>query len=118
MNLKKILTLFLVAIGVYVCVQFASALVGHMQIKNILETEALEGRRHKYSRDEIIQNVISHMNRTSTDLPEEFHIGVEGVGKSKRTLVVEMDYEAVVDLHYWEVVLNLTATADAEPPID
>ena len=89
-----------------------------MQIKNILETEALEARRYKHSEEQIIQNVISHMNRTNTDLPEEFDIGVDGAGKPDRTLVIEMDYESGVDLHFWEVVMNMTATADAKPPIE
>ena len=118
MNLKNLLITAGIIVLVYVGIQFASALVGHMQIKNILETEALEARRYKHSEEQIIQNVISHMNRTNTDLPEEFDIGVDGAGKPDRTLVIEMDYESVVDLHFWEVVMNMTATADAKPPIE
>ena len=118
MTLKNMLITALVVAGLYVGIQFSGALVGHMQIKNILETEALDGRRNRYTEEEIIQNVMDHMNRTNTNLPEEFAIAVDGIGDPETTRSVEMDYQTVVDIKVHQFVLNLTASGDADPPLD
>ena len=118
MSLKGLLKLSVVAIVVYVGVQFASVYVAKLQLSHILETEAMEARRHKYAKAEIIQNIISHMNRTNTDLPHKMQVGITGIGEPEETLHIELDYKHVVDLQVRKVVLSMTASGDSAPPID
>ena len=117
MSIKTIVKILLVCALVYTGVQFAVVWVNYAQMNNILDTEALEARRHRHSEKVIIQNVVSHMNRTATNLPIQYDIGVSGVEDRSEPIEIEMDYTEVVDLHLFKVPIKLTATGIAEPPI-
>ena len=117
MSLGTWLKIFIVGALVYVAVQFSVVWVNYAQIGNILDTEALEARRHRHSEQTIIDNVISTMNRTATQLPNEFDIGVSGTKNRDETIEIEMDYVEVVDLHLIKVPISLTVTGTADPPV-
>ena len=117
MSLTTWIKLIVAAVVIYTGVQFAVVYVNYAQLSNILDSEAMEARRHKHSEKVIIDNVISHMNRTATNLPMDFEIGVSGVGNREEPIEIEMDYKEVVDLHLFKVPLKLTALGTAEPPV-
>ena len=117
MNLGTLLKVSLVGVLIYIAVQFSVVWVNYAQLGNILDSEALEARRYRHSEQTIIDNVISHMNRTATHLPKEFDIGVAGTDNRAETIEIEMDYVEVVDLHLIKVPISLTVTGTAKPPV-
>ena len=117
MTVQTWLKLIATAAVIYAGVQFTVVYVNYAQLSNILDSEAMEARRHKHSEKAIIENVISHMNRTATNLPMDFEIGVSGVGDRAEPIEIEMDYKEIVDLHLFKVPMKLTARGSAEPPV-
>ncbi|MEE2788274.1 MAG: hypothetical protein VX589_13105 [Myxococcota bacterium] len=116
MSLAAWAKMIVVGVLIYVAVQFSVVWVNYAQLGTILDAEALEARRHRHTEKTIIDNVISHMNRTATNLPIEFDIGVSGTDNRDEPIEIEMDYVDVVDLHLVAVPINLTVTGIARPP--
>ena len=100
---------------IYAGVQFASAYVTRTQMGHILETEAMEARRHGHTKAQLKQNIIAHMNQTDTDLPYEMTMSVTGIGEKREVIRVEMEYEHPVDLYFWQVNLSMKAAGTAKP---
>ena len=118
MTLTRILKLIILGLVIYVGVQFAGAYVAKLQVTHILDTEAMEARRHKHSKKEIMQNIKAHMDRTNTELPYKMEATITGVGEPKRPLRIVLDYKHVVDLHVHKVVLDIQAVGKSEPAFD
>ena len=117
MRINTILKWGLVAIGVFVAVQFASVYVTRTQLSHIIETVAIEARRKQMTRSEIKTALLNEMNQNNTELPMQLQISSEGIGDRWPTQNYA-DYEHVVDLKIMEVTVSMSASGDSKPALE
>ena len=117
MRLGTIIKWGLIAIGVFVAVQFASVYVTRTQLSHIIETVAIEARRKQMTQSEIKTALLNEMNQNNTELPMQLQISSEGIGDRKSPLKITLDYEHVVDLKIMEVTVSMSASGDSKPAL-
>ncbi|MCA9538885.1 MAG: hypothetical protein KC620_08350 [Myxococcales bacterium] len=118
MTLKRILSVAIIAVLLFVGVKFAMVYVNYLQVKSLMSSEALDARRTEAAEGDIEANIRSRAAVSSATLPEDVEYSFEGVGEPEEDLVVHASYTDVVDLIVVQVPMKMNVTAVAEPPID
>ena len=117
-QLKKFAKVAIVVVAVIAGVQFSLAYINRLQLKNIMDAEALDGRRAKHSSDEILRNVTERARKTGIHLPEDAEIIIEGTGGGENDLWISIEYVHQVDLFVRKVPVHMYIEANAAPPIN
>lgn len=118
MTPKRIAVAALIGLLLFVGVKYSLVYVNFVQLKSIMESEALDARRTDATEGEIENLIIQRVNDGSAFLPESVEFEFEGVGKPEDELVIFADYVQVVDLVVYQHEMKMSITAVAEPPLD
>ncbi len=118
MDWRKIRTALLIGATLFVGVKFAGVYVNYLQLKTVMDSEALDARRTEATADEVESLILSRINDTSAYIPDDLTIHVEGTGDPREDIVVYAEYTEYVDLWIHEVVMDMSVEAVAEPPVD
>ncbi|MEZ4431923.1 MAG: hypothetical protein R3F65_05875 [bacterium] len=116
MTAKRVAIGLLIAVVLFVGVKFSLVYVNYLQLKNIMESEALDARRSKSGPAEIESGIYTRIDTSSAFLPEDVKFEFEGVGRPDEELVVYADYTEVVDLIVVKVPMKMSIEAVAAPP--
>lgn len=116
MTMKRVLWAAVIGVVLFVGVKFSLVYVNYLQLKNIMQSEALDARRSKATEGEIESAIWSRIDASSATLPEDVAFDYEGVGRPDEDLVVYADYVDVVDLVVTKVPMKMSIAAVAEPP--
>lgn len=118
MRLKSIIKLVITAALIVTGIQFSLAYVNFLQLKSIMEAEALDARRANTGEDELIKRIRSRAERSNVNIPDDENISfsVEGLGDKDADLVVSADYDEVVDLFVHQIIWPRTIEARADAP--
>ncbi len=118
MTPKRIATVALIGVLLFVGIKYSLVYVNFLQLKSIMSDEALDARRTDATEAEIEQLIYQRVDDGSAFLPDEVEFEFEGVGKPEDDLVVFADYEQTVDLIVYKHVMKMSITAVAEAPLD
>lgn len=118
MDWRKIRTALLIGAVVFVGVKFAGVYVNYLQLKTVMDSEALDGRRTDATADEVEARIMSRIGDTSAYIPDDLSIDVEGTGDPSEDIVVYAEYTEYVDLWVYEVVMDMTVESIARPPVE
>lgn len=116
MRLKTLFKLAVLSAVVFVAVKFGAVYVNAMQLRSILNAEALDARRARPNVESLIQQINSRVRRDELSLPEEMEFTVEGLDDPSADLVVTADYVEVVDLYVHKVTLPMHIVGRADAP--
>lgn len=118
MTAKRIVTVALIGLLLFVGIKYSLVYVNFVQLKSIMESEALDARRTRATEAEIESAIYTRIDDSSAYLPEDVAFEFEGVGDKTQDLVVFADYTEVVDLVVFKHEMQMSITAVAEPPLD
>lgn len=118
MTPKRVITAGLIGVLLFVGIKYSLVYINWMQLKTIMEDEALDARRTRATEGEIEQLIIDRVDAGSAFLPENVEFEFEGVGKKEDDLVIFATYDQPVDLLVYKHVMRMSITAVAEPPLD
>ncbi len=118
MTPKRIITVALIGVLLFVGIKYSLAYINWMQLKTIMEDEALDARRTRATESEIEGLIFNRVDSGSAFLPDEVEFEFEGVGDKSEDLVIFATYDQPVDLLVYTHVMRMRITAVAEPPID
>ena len=118
MDWRRIRTILFIGVIIFVGVNFAGVYINYLQLKSVMDSEALDARRTRTTADELKSLIMSRIESTSAYIPDDITLDVEGVGDPEEDIVVYAEYTEYVDLLVHEVVLDMTIEAVARPPIE
>lgn len=118
MNLKTIIKAAIAIAVIVVGVQFSMAYVNFLQLKSIMESEALDARRANTGEDELLRRIRERAEGSNVNIPEDEYINftVEGLGEKTEDLVVTAEYDEEVNLFVHVIVWPRTIIARADAP--
>jgi len=118
MTWRQIRTILFIGVILFVGINFAGVYVNYLQLKMVMDSEALDARRTRATEDELKSRIFNRIDDTSAYLPDDITLDVEGVGDPEQDIVVYAEYTDYVDLLVHEVVLDMSIEAVARPPIE
>lgn len=118
MTLKTIIKAAITGAIIVTGIQFSLAYVNFLQLKSIMEAEALDARRMGSTEDTLIQRIRDRAEGSNVNIPEDDYINftVEGLGDKREDLIVTADYDEEVNLFVHVVVWPRTIIARADAP--
>lgn len=118
MRLKSLIKLIIGAAILVAGVQFSMAYVNYLQLKSIMESEALDARRANTSSDSLINAIRKRAESTNVGIPadEDISFDVTGLDDKREDLVVTAEYEEVVNLFVHKVRWPRIIEARADAP--
>lgn len=118
MRLKTLFKWALTGVVLFVGVKFSLAYINYLRLKGVMDSEALDARRAKTSKEEIIRRIRERVDRSNLDLPADEAVAytVEGVNKPDEDLVITAQYNEAVNLLVYVVQWPRTIVAKAEVP--
>lgn len=118
MDLKKIIKFALTVAVIGVGIQFSLAYVNFLQLKSIMESEALDARRATTGEAELIKRIRNRAERSNVGIPGEEYISfdVTGLQDKSEDLVITAEYDEVVNLFVYKVVWPRVIVARADAP--
>lgn len=116
MTAKRVVAGLVIALVLFVGVKFSLVYVNYLQLKNIMQSEALDARRQKSGAAEIESGIYTRLSTSSAFLPEDVKFDFEGIGEPDEDLVVYANYTEVVDLLVTKVPMKMSIEAIASPP--
>jgi hypothetical protein len=117
-NLKTIIKAAIAIAVIITGIQFSMAYVNFVQLKSIMESEALDARRANTGEEELIRRIRHRAEGSNVHIPEEEYINftIEGLGDKSEDLVVTAEYDEEVNLFVHVVVWPRTIIARADAP--
>lgn len=118
MDFKKIIKWALTIAIIGVGIQFSLAYVNFLQLKSIMESEALDARRAETGEEELLKRIRSRAERSNVGIPEDEYIifEVTGLEDKREDLVITAEYDEMVNLFVYEVVWPRVIEARADAP--
>lgn len=120
MQLKSLIKLIIGAAILVAGVQFSLAYVNFLQLKSIMESEALDARRSggHTSEESLIKGIRKRAQVSSVDIPDIDGISFEATGLNDKTedLVITAEYEEEVNLFVHKVRWPRIIEARADAP--
>ena len=118
MRFKTLLKWALTGAVLFVGVKFSLAYINYLRLKGVMDAEALDARRAKTSKDEIIRRIRERVQRSNLELPDDESVEytVEGVNDPKQDLVITASYHESVNLLVHVVAWPRTIIVRAEAP--
>lgn len=118
MRIKTLLKWALIGVVLFVGVKFSVAYVNYLRLKGVMDAEALDARRAKTSKEEIIRRIRERVQRSNLDLPsdEAVHFTIEGVNEPRQDLVITASYHETVNLMVHVVHWPRTIVVRADAP--
>ncbi len=118
MDWRRIRTVLLIGVTLFVGIKFAGVYVNYLQLKTVMDSEALDARRTNATADEVEAHIMSRINDTSAYIPDDLTIDVEGTEDPREDIIVYAEYTEYVDLWVHEVVMDMSVEAIARPPVE
>ncbi|MCA9560277.1 MAG: hypothetical protein H6704_30375 [Myxococcales bacterium] len=118
MQPKTILKAALVLAVLFAGVQFSLVYINRLQLKSIMDSEALDGRRNKSGAETIESNIRARAESTSVHIPDNVVFTIEGTGGGDNDLWITAEYTDEVNLLVHKVPIDMVVEANAAPPIN
>lgn len=118
MRLKSLIKLIIGAAILVAGVQFSLAYVNYLQLKSIMESEALDARRATTSEESLIKSIRKRAEGSKVGIPEDENIRFEvtGLNDKSEDLVITAEYDEEVNLFVHKVRWPRIIEARADAP--
>ncbi len=114
--IKKYLKFGLLGAILVAGVQFSLVYINRMQLKNIMDAEALDGRRAGSAPAEIEKAIRNRARNTGVGIPGDVTFKVTGTGSKTANLEVHATYTDTVDLFIRKIPMPMQIHSEAAPP--
>ena len=102
---------------IYAGIQFSMVYINRLQLSHIMDSEALDARRHDDTAHELETNIRNRAVQTSVYIPDDIEFDVTVSHDRSDDIVVIARYTDWVDLVVREIPVDVEVVAVAEPPI-
>ena len=118
MRLKSLIKLVIGAAILVAGVQFSLAYVNFLQLKSIMESEALDARRSAPTEESLIRAIRKRAEGSKVGIPEDENIRfvVTGLNEKSEDLVITAEYDEEVNLFVHKVRWPRIIEARADVP--